>query len=552
MRLRFLFLIVLFHLIIGSSSALSWPHSREGQDYALFFANTNYQNNPDFGDLKNPIRDAETIAKELREMYGFSTQVYKDRDQATIFRILEQWQQKAFGPQDQLFIFFSGHGTFRELTKKGYFVPKSRSNDFGSYIELTDLGNIITQIPCRHILLAVDACYSGTIDQEIAFKGNFQRPGESKSTERDKLIYRQLRNQSRLLITSGGKQRTPDGKQHSPFAHAIIKKLRATYTYGDGLCTFQDLLSQLERVSPTPHQGELPAHEQGGFVFAAEDVDPPPIKPELDRMVFVQGGTFQMGSKGGRSDETPHSVTLSDYYIARHEVTFEEYDRFCQAMGKDKPNDEGWGRGTRPVINISWYDAIEYCNWRSTEDHLTPVYTINKRTRDPNNNSQYDDLRWMVTINWQANGYRLPTEAEWEYAARSRGKNQKYAGTSIEGKLSFYGNFCDQNCTYSWKTEFQNDRYAQTAPVSKFKANDLGLFDMSGNVWEWCWDWYDNDYYPRSPISNPKGSNTGSNRVLRGGSWGYESAILRCARRHYNRPYNRSNDIGFRLSRAAP
>lgn len=528
MRIRFLFLIVLFPLIIGSSSAPSWPHSREGQDYALFFANTNYQNNPDFGDLKNPIRDAETIAKELREMYGFSTQVYKDRDQATIFRILEQWHQKAFGPQDQLFIFFSGHGTFRELTKKGYFVPKSRSNDFGSYIELTDLGNIITQIPCRHILLAVDACYSGTIDQEIAFKGNFQRPGESKSTERDKLIYRQLRNQSRLLITSGGKQRTPDGKQHSPFADAIIKKLRATYTYGDGLCTFQDLLSQLERVSPTPHQGELPAHEQGGFVFAAEGVDPPPIKPDLDHMVFVQGGTFQMGSKDGESDETRHSVTLSDYYIARHEVTFEEYDRFCQATGKEEPNDRGWGRGKRPVIAISWYDAVDYCNWLSSQQSLQKVYTINGTS---------------VTANWQANGYRLPTEAEWEYAARSRGKDHKWAGTSKETELASFGNYYEGG-------KKGKDSYEYTSPVGSFKTNDLGLFDMSGNVWEWCWDWYDKYYYAKSPKSNPIGSNTGSARVLRGGSWYNSPASLRCAYRVNDTPGNRDRYIGFRLSRA--
>ncbi|NRB53733.1 MAG: SUMF1/EgtB/PvdO family nonheme iron enzyme [Saprospiraceae bacterium] len=540
MRIRFLFLIVLFPLIIGSSSAPSWLHSREGQDHALFFANTNYQNNPDFGDLKNPIKDAETIAKELREMYGFSTEVYKDLDQATIFRILEQWHQRRFGPQDQLFIFFSGHGTFRELTKKGYFVPKSRSNDFGSYIELTDLGNIITQIPCRHILLAVDACYSGTIDQEIAFKGNFQRPGESKSTERDKLIYRQLRNQSRLLITSGGKQRTPDGKQHSPFADAIIKKLRATYTYGDGLCTFQDLLSQLERVSPTPHQGELPAHEQGGFVFAAEGVDPPPIKPDLNHMVFVQGGTFQMGSKKGGDNETPHSVNLSDYYIARHEVTFEEYDRFCQATGKEKPNDHGWGRGKRPAIYVSWYDAIEYCNWRSSQDGLTPVYSINKRTQDPNNKNRYDDLKWKVTINWQANGYRLPTEAEWEYAARSRGKDQKWAGTSSESQLVSFAN-----------GKGDMDGYEYTSPVGTFKANDLGLFDMSGNVWEWCWDWYDGDYYAKSPNSIPKGPNTGSYRVLRGGSWNLGPAFLRCADRFSYTPDGRNYDIGFRLSRAA-
>ncbi len=270
----------------------------------------------------------------------------------------------------------------------------------------------------------------------------------------------------------------------------------------------------------------------------------PPVTPkksaELDHMVFVQGGTFQMGSKDGESNETPHSVTLSDYYMARHEVTSEEYDQFCQATGKEKPDDRGWGRGKRPAIYVSWYDAIEYCNWRSSQDGLTPVYSINKRTQDPNNKSNFDKLKWTVTINWQANGYRLPTEAEWEYAARSSGKDQKWAGTSSESQLVSFANGLGEK-----------DGYKNTSPVGTFKANDLGLFDMSGNVWEWCWDWYDSGYYSKSPKSNPQGPNTGSDRVLRGGSWFDEPAYLRCANRLYGTPDNRFFIFGFRLSRAA-
>lgn len=529
--MRYYFFMLFF--CIGLSAIAQ--ASRQGQDYALFFANDDYRSNPDFGNLKNPVKDAQAIAKELKEMYGFSTQVYTNYSKKQMYSVLQRWQKRSFSEQDQLFVFFSGHGTFDEFESNGYFIPNGSSTALGSYIHLGTLGNIVTKIKCPHILLAIDACYSGTIDQAIAFRGpNFKRPKQNKNTERSKLIYQQLRNRSRLLITSGGKQRTPDGKNHSPFAEAILTKLRATYSYGDGLCTFMDLLSQLERVSPTPHQGELPAHEQGGFVFVAKGVNPPPPKPDLDHMVFVQGGTFQMGSKDGESDETPHSVTLSDYYIARHEVTFEEYDRFCQATGKEKPNDRGWGRGKRPAIYVSWYDAIEYCNWRSSEDRLTPVYTINKRTQDPNNKSNSDDLKWTVTINWQANGYRLPTEAEWEYAARSRGRNQKWAGTSSESQLVSFANGSGEK-----------DGYKNTSPVGTFKANDLGLFDMSGNVYEWCWDWYGG--YSKNPNSNPKDSS----RVLRGGSWFNLPAYLRCADRYSLTPDLRSNSIGFRLSRAA-
>lgn len=507
-----------------------------GNNYALFFANDNYQNNSDFGNLKNPVTDATAIAEELQDMYGFTTKVYPNYSRSQVYSVLEKWQNRSFGKDDQLFLFFSGHGTFWEFTKKGYFVPNTRSTDYGAYIELTDLGNIVTQIPCQHILLAVDACYSGTIDQEIAFKGpNFQRPKQSKTTERNNTIFRQLRNPSRLLITSGGKQRTPDGKKHSPFANALLSKLRAAYSYGDGLCTYQDLLSQLERVSPTPHQGELPGHEQGGFVFVAKGMNPPPPTPELDNMVFVKGGTFQMGSKDGESDETPHSVTLSDYYMGRYEVTFEEYDAFCVATGRDKPDDKGWGRKKRPVINANWYDAIEYCNWLSKKHNFQQVYTINGTT---------------ITPNWNANGYRLPTEAEWEYAARSRGKDQKWAGTSIESSLADYGNFCDKNCNKNWKTEHQGDNYANSSPVGSFRANDLGLFDMSGNVYEWCWDWYDADYYKKRTNANPKGPSTGADRILQGGSWSSPPTYLRCIKRYFGSPANLGGHIGFRLSRA--
>ena len=519
-----------------------------GNNYALFFANDNYQNNSDFGNLKNPVTDATDIAQELQDMYGFNTKVYPNYSRSKIYSVLEKWQKRSFGKADQLFLFFSGHGTFWEFTKKGYFVPNTRSTDFGAYIELTDLGNIVTQIPCQHILLAVDACYSGTIDQEIAFRGpNFQRPKQTKTTERDNTIFRQLRNTSRLLITSGEKQRTPDGKKHSPFANALLTKLRAAYSYGDGLCTYQDLLSQLERVSPTPHQGELPGHEQGGFVFVTKGMNPLSPKPELDNMVFVKGGTFQMGSNDGERNETPHTVTLSDYYMARHEVTVKDYLAFTKDNDEHLP--EWLGKGSKyniqgggddhykkldkalqgdkyPIVGVSWYNAIAYCNWLSDQEGYQKVYSI---------------VGTKVTVNWKANGYRLPTEAEWEYAGRSRGKDQKWAGTSAESQLSSYANG-------SGKT----DGYEYTSPVGTFKANDLGLFDMSGNVWEWCWDWYDIYYYKKSTNTNPIGPSTGASRVQRGGSWLYVPARLRCASRYSVTPGSRYSNSGFRLSRAAP
>jgi formylglycine-generating enzyme required for sulfatase activity len=552
-------------LAIAKLSATNNKHevnnTRIGQDYALFFAVDDYRNHPNFDNLNNPISDARAIATELEEMYAFDTHVYENPTQSQIWAILAQWQQRSFQPDDQLFIFFSGHGDFDEFVKKGYFLTHGRNER----IDLTDLGNITTQIPCEHILLAIDACYSGTIDQEIAFKGDWRRPKVTANDERDRLISNWLRNNSRLLLTSGGKERTPDGNEHSPFADAFLKGLKATYGSGDGLFSFQDLLARLERVSPKPHQGSLLGHDEGGFVFVTESpipqeqpalVSAPAVKDQQttrpsatsapDNFISIPGDTFLMGDQfdDGESDEKPlHNVILSDFYLGRTEVTNADFVEFLNAEGNQKQGDTEWyemesryakiagspgsyfvesGYENHPVVVVSWYGAVGYCNWRSRADGLTPAYRMYGTT---------------ITTNWSANGYRLPTEAEWEYAARSKGSKEKWAGTSTEYALFSYANYSGDK-----------DGYSGAAAVGSLQANSLGLSDMSGNVWEWCWDWYGS--YSSSTQTNPNGSDSGSDRVLRGGSWSLSPAYLRCSDRSFNSPALRSLNVGFRLARA--
>lgn len=255
-------------------------------------------------------------------------------------------------------------------------------------------------------------------------------------------------------------------------------------------------------------------------------------------MMFVKGGIFDMGDQAGDGapNEKPvHPVTVDDFYIGQTEVTFEAYDLYCAAIGKKQPDDKGWGRGNRPVINVSWLDAVAYCNWRSREEYFTPVYRISGET---------------VTIDWSANGYRLPTEAEWEYAARGGGRNDKWAGTAKKDSIMRYANFCDQTCTIVWADKQQNDGFSNTAPVGSLQANRLGLSDMSGNVWEWCWDKFGLDYYKKSPAQNPRGPKGGISRVLRGGSWDNSASYCRTTTRHGLIPAYRSNAIGFRLARS--
>lgn len=257
----------------------------------------------------------------------------------------------------------------------------------------------------------------------------------------------------------------------------------------------------------------------------------------LPTMRRIPGGSFQMGDVLDDNEyerEKPvHPVTLAPFEMSETEVTFAQYDAFCEATGKDKPDDEGWGRDERPVINVDWYDAVAYCNWLSEQQGYRPVYTI-----DGNE----------VSADWSANGYRLPTEAEWEYAAREGGRKVRFGNgqdTARAEEINF-----DASADYKEPYSEVGPYREQTVPVRSFSPNALGLYEMSGNVYEWCWDWY-GDYSGRSQ-TNPRGPNSGVLRVLRGGSWLSYPVFCRVsyrARNPLHRPSRRFGYIGFRLTR---
>ncbi len=266
-------------------------------------------------------------------------------------------------------------------------------------------------------------------------------------------------------------------------------------------------------------------------------------------MVLITGGTFTMGDlfREGESNETEHSVTVSDFYLGKTEVTFDDFEAFCTATGREKPSDSGWGRGKRPVINVDWYDAVEYCNWLSQKANLTLAYTLDKSRKDPNNTNAADAKKWIVTCNLMANGYRLPTEAEWEYAAREGGKKIRFGnGKDIANPSQI--NF---DATASYKKDYSvvGEYRQKTVEVGSLNSpNVLGLHDMSGNVWEWCFDWYET--YPSEGKTNPDGGTSGSLRVRRGGSWFDDPQDVRAADRSCVKPVNRDDIIGFRVARA--
>jgi len=234
--------------------------------------------------------------------------------------------------------------------------------------------------------------------------------------------------------------------------------------------------------------------------------------PECPEMVNIPAGSFMMGSTNGSSDKQPvHRVEISAFAIGKYEVTFEEYDEFCKATGHDKADDRGWGRGRRPVINVSWNDAMAYAQWLSQKTNKT---------------------------------YRLPTEAEWEYAARAGTETNYWWGDTASHEYANYGK--DECCDGLIQGK---DQWEFTAPVGSFEQNPFGLHDMHGNVWEWTCSAY-TDSYNGSEITCDMTDEV--LRVLRGGSWYNNPGWVRSASRSWYNLFTRIYFTGFRLIIPSP
>ena len=231
--------------------------------------------------------------------------------------------------------------------------------------------------------------------------------------------------------------------------------------------------------------------------------------------IRVEGGTFSMGSGNGDNDERPiHTVQIGSFYISKTEVTQREYQ---QIMGNNPSSFKG---DNLPVDSVSWFDAITYCNKLSQLEGLTPAYRGSRNA---------------ISCDFSANGYRLPTEAEWEFAARGGSRENlahEYAG----------GNRVDSVAWHSGNSG------KKTHPVATKTPNALGLYDMSGNVLEWCWDWYGN--YSAASQVDPRGLSMSTLRVCRGGSYNDGTAEQRIANRDNGTPASRYNNLGFRVVRS--
>jgi len=305
-----------------------------------------------------------------------------------------------------------------------------------------------------------------------------------------------------------------------------------------------------------------------------------------DDMTYIPDGNFVMGDhfSEGWSVELPlHAVLLDAFFMSKFETTNSQYcdylndanslglievrsgvvyaspggtDPYCDTHSADSHsqidyNDvsgtfsvrtkDGRDMSDAPMVQVSWYGSVAYCNWRSSEEGYENCYNLSTWECD-----------------FSKHGYRLATEAEWEYAARGglSGKRFPWSDPNISHSQANYYSYWqgdspyypyDVNPTEGFHPTWNDGIYPYTAPGGTFSPNGYGLYDMAGNVWEWCNDWYDSNYYDVSPYENPKGPASGTGRVLRGGGWSCFAGLCRVARRGSSGPDFRSFGIGFRI-----
>ena len=257
-------------------------------------------------------------------------------------------------------------------------------------------------------------------------------------------------------------------------------------------------------------------------------------------LILVKGGAFK---NANCTNFYGKKIAVANFYIGKYEVTQKEW---TEVMGINPSQFRGDGL---PVETVSWYDCVEYCNARSAKEGLKPFYNIDKNTKDTNDLTAVDDVKWAVTINPRANGYRLPTEAEWEYAASGGQLSKGFTysgGNDVENVAWFWQNSGDMNLTGFWTWPRVQGNHDRTHRVGSREPNELGLYDMSGNVREWCWEWFgDLDANGNAP----KMSSAETGRAWKGGGWMGGDFCCAIAFRASFEASGKGSDQGLRVCR---
>jgi len=522
-----------------------------GKKIALVIGNWLYRFKP----LNNPQNDAREMAG-LLEKLGFEV-IHKENlgfeemeDVVIKFKI-------ALMNKGQVGLFyFAGHGL--EVTGKNYLIPTDMRMPETQLIKTKSIPaqwvvNVMEHAGSQVNIVILDACRT------------FPRPDKLRATNEDYGLAAMNAPRGTLIgFATGHGQSTPDGKKGTNGLYTghllkfmgqpgltieeVFKKTRqqiALETRNKQVPPVYDsLIGDFCLVSCPLKPGNLQAQleqerrEKEALQRQLEALKnqpgPEPVVPEpsneftpgkvfRDRladgsfgpeMVWIAAGSFRMGDiqGGGYDDEKPvHRVSVGRFAMGKYEITFADYDKFAQKTGRDKPSDSGWGRGNRPVINVSWHDAVAYTEWLSTQTGQT---------------------------------YRLPTEAEWEYAARAGTSTKYWWGNTASHKYANYGK--DECCGGLAKGK---DRWEYTSPVGSFDPNSFGLHDTVGNVWEWTCSEYENKYKGKEKQCLSKKHANNAYLSFRGGSWFGGASWMRSAFRYFWSATDRDGDLGFRVAR---
>ena len=582
-----------------------------GRYYALVIGNNNYQY---VRRLQTAEADAREVEKLLRETYGFRTKLLLNATRAQIIGALATYRRE-LAPDANLLIYYAGHGYNDKDADKAYWLPVDASKDDpANWISADDITTTIKVIPARHVLIVSDSCYSGTLTREIgsAIPAPTQRQlflqkmlagrsrtlmasggnepvadgGGSGHSVFAAALLRGLRQIDRPQFTAaelfrdyveesvaGGAQQTPEynplrnsGHEAGDFVFSKVKtdgktaeitvkapppttvdpaqQELAFWTTIQNSTDAEDFKDYLTRYpnglyaglarrrvailtsAPPAGNAARPAATPigGGAAANTTGTARPGGRPQQMQsragveFVWIPAGSFMMGSENGSDEKPVHRVTIADgFYMGKYEVTQAQW----QAVMGNNPS-YFKGCDNCPVEQVSWDDAVSF----------------------------------VARLNAQNDGYtyRLPTEAEWEYAARA-GTTGDYAGDL--DAMAWYGNNSGRtrlDAAEIYRTDLSNyykritENGGQTHAVGSKLPNAFGLFDMHGNVWEWCQDWY-HDSYAGAPIDGSAWLSGGEQkyRVLRGGSWFDNASLLRSANRYGVTPGYRGNDGGLRV-----
>lgn len=310
----------------------------------------------------------------------------------------------------------------------------------------------------------------------------------------------------------------------------------------DGL--WNTATGHLKRSTNSVDCADLPINRSSAYYRVVD------VGTNRNDLVFIPAGNFLMGddSSASEPDERPvHEVYISGFYMAKYEVTKALWDEvyiWASEHGYDFDNPGEAKAINHPVVSVMWYDIFKWCNARSEREGLQPCYTIE--------DSVYRTGQHEPACDWSAYGYRLPTEAEWEKACRGgvEGERFPWEGQSItHANANYCGDdwFTWYNKSRGYHPVFNDGITPYTNPVDYFEPNEYGLYDMVGNVWDACWDWYDEGYYTNSPSSDPRGPASGTYRVERGNGWLGWGKNSRCARRAGVTPLGVRDHRGFRV-----